>query len=250
MAASVTYPAPSRASSQLSVVVTVPSAVRFSRSQVIFGAAKYGSSGRPVIAVSSAERSASRAQTPPDRRSCQTIAGDSGRAGAAVPGQHGLALVGQRHRVGRRAARRGQRLPPRRHDRLEQLLRVGLHPVRARRCGCGPGPRRGRAPRRPARPAAPWSPTCPGRSRGRSPLTRLLAHRLPLGHQLHDVEHQAHAERPEHVVLRVPELARPDQDDQLVGQPDQRSGDDRDLISPERAGRRVAGSLPRPAAGT
>ena len=78
MAASVTYPAPSRASSQLSVVVTVPSAVRFSRSQVIFGAAKYGSSGRPVIAVSSAERSASRAQTPPERRSCQTIAGDSG----------------------------------------------------------------------------------------------------------------------------------------------------------------------------
>ena len=78
VAASVTYPAPSRASSQVSVVVTVPSRVRFSRSQAIFGAAKYGSSGRPVIAASSAARSASRAQTLPDRRSCQTIAGDSG----------------------------------------------------------------------------------------------------------------------------------------------------------------------------
>jgi len=44
VAASVTYPAPSRASSQLSVVVTVPSpeigCARFSRSHVIFGAAK------------------------------------------------------------------------------------------------------------------------------------------------------------------------------------------------------------------
>ena len=40
VAASVTYPAPSRCSSHLSVVVTTPSAVRFSRSQVIFGAAK------------------------------------------------------------------------------------------------------------------------------------------------------------------------------------------------------------------
>jgi hypothetical protein len=37
--------------------------------------------------------------------------------------------------MGRRAARRGQRLPPRGHDRFEQLLRVGLHPVRAHAAG-------------------------------------------------------------------------------------------------------------------
>jgi hypothetical protein len=79
VAASVTYPAPSRPSSHASVVVTTPSPVRFSRSQVILGAAKYGSSGSPVIAASSAARSASRAQTPADRRSCHTIAGVSGR---------------------------------------------------------------------------------------------------------------------------------------------------------------------------
>ena len=82
VAASVTYPAPSRSSSQVSVVVTVPSPgmgwVRFSRSQVIFGAAKYGSSGSPVIAVSSAARPASRPHRPAERRSCQTIARDSG----------------------------------------------------------------------------------------------------------------------------------------------------------------------------
>ena len=134
VAASVTYPAPSRCSSQVSVVVTVPSAVRFSRSQVIFGAAKYGSSGRPVIAASSAARSASRAQTPPDRRSCQTIAGDSGLPVLAVPGQHGLALVGQRDRVRGRSGGR-QRLAARREDRIEQLFRVGLHPVRAHAAG-------------------------------------------------------------------------------------------------------------------
>ena len=80
VAASVTYPAPSRASSQLSVVVTTPSRVTCSRSQVIFGAAKYGSSGRPVIARSSAARSGpSRAQIDAERRSCQTIARLSGR---------------------------------------------------------------------------------------------------------------------------------------------------------------------------
>jgi hypothetical protein len=36
VAASVTYSPPSRASSHVSVVVTTPSPVRFSRSQVIF----------------------------------------------------------------------------------------------------------------------------------------------------------------------------------------------------------------------
>ncbi len=79
VAASVTYPAPSRASSQVSVVVTTPSAVRFSRSQVILGAAKYGSSGSPVIAARLSACPASRAQTLAERRSCQTMAGVSGR---------------------------------------------------------------------------------------------------------------------------------------------------------------------------
>ena len=50
----------------------------FSRSQVIFGAAKYGSSGSPVMADSSAARPASRSQTAADRRSCHTMAGVNG----------------------------------------------------------------------------------------------------------------------------------------------------------------------------
>ena len=75
VAASVTYRAPSLCNSQVSVVVTTPSRVTFSRSQVIFGAAKYGSSGRPVIARSSSATAApSRAQTLAERLSCHTIA--------------------------------------------------------------------------------------------------------------------------------------------------------------------------------
>ena len=134
VAASVTYPAPSRCSSQVSVVVTVPSAVRFSRSQVIFGAAKYGSSGRPVIAASSAARPASRAQTPPDRRSCQTIAGDSG---LPVPRSQASTvspwLASATACAGAPAAASAWR--PAASDRIEQLLRVGLHPVRAHAAG-------------------------------------------------------------------------------------------------------------------
>jgi len=82
VAASVTNPVPSRASSQASVVVTTPSAVRFSRSQVIFGAAKYGSSGSPVIAARRPAEPDRRWQIPADRRSCQTMAGVSGRPDA------------------------------------------------------------------------------------------------------------------------------------------------------------------------
>jgi hypothetical protein len=78
VAASVTYSLPSRASSQVSVVVTTSPAVRFSRSQVIFGAAKYGSSGSPVMADSSAARPASRWHTAADHRSCHTTAGETG----------------------------------------------------------------------------------------------------------------------------------------------------------------------------
>ena len=111
-------------------MVTTPSPVRFSRSQVIFGAAKYGSSGSPV---SSASRAAEPGQPlahpgrppvlPDDRRGQR-------RAGPPVPGEHGLALVGQRDRV-RRGPRRGQRLRPGPDHRLVQLLRVGLHAVGA-----------------------------------------------------------------------------------------------------------------------
>ena len=62
---------------------------------------------------------------------------DDGRgqrpSGPPVPGQHGLALVGQGHRIGRGAGR-GQGLPPGGQHRLQQLGRVGLHGVAA-----GPG---------------------------------------------------------------------------------------------------------------
>ena len=113
VAASVTYPAPSRCSSQVSVVVTTPSAVTFSRSHVIFGAAKYGSSGRPVSAGRSSARSASRSQTPAERRSCQTIARLSGLPLRLVPGEHRLALVGERDGVRATVApRRGRRPGP------------------------------------------------------------------------------------------------------------------------------------------
>jgi hypothetical protein len=74
VAASVTYPPPRRCSSQLSVVVTTPFTVTFSRSQVIFGAAKYGSSGRPVMRANSPSRLRRRSQMAAERRSCQTIA--------------------------------------------------------------------------------------------------------------------------------------------------------------------------------
>ena len=60
------------------MVVTTPSLVTFSRSQVIFGAAKYGSSGSPEMLVSSPARSLSRRQIAVARRSCQTIARLSG----------------------------------------------------------------------------------------------------------------------------------------------------------------------------
>ena len=56
------------------MVVTTPSAVTFSRSHVIFGAAKSGSSGRPVMRASSPARLLRRSQMAAERRSCQTIA--------------------------------------------------------------------------------------------------------------------------------------------------------------------------------
>jgi MFS family permease len=110
------------------------------------------------------------------------------------------------------------------------------------------GPRRAPAPRRPVRPAAPWWPTVPGPGPGRSLgglLSRLGAHRPRLGNQLHHVEHQPHAERAEHVVLGVAERGRTDQDDQLIGQPDQRPGHHRNFIFSERNSARAAGHLRR-----
>ena len=87
----------SRCTSQVSVVVTTPSRVRLARIHAIFGAEKYGSSTRPVRRATSSAEPASAAQMDSARRSCQTIAGLSGRPVVAVPGQHGLALVGQGH---------------------------------------------------------------------------------------------------------------------------------------------------------
>ena len=88
VAASVTNAPHSRCSSQVSDVVATPAVVTCSRSHVIFGAAKYGSSSSPVSAAShvSQPSAASRSQTSADRRSCQTSAVASG---APVARSHG-----------------------------------------------------------------------------------------------------------------------------------------------------------------
>ena len=64
--------------SQLSVVVTTPSVVTLRRSQAILGAEKYGSRTRPVRSATQSEASCSSATSGSARRSCQTIADDSG----------------------------------------------------------------------------------------------------------------------------------------------------------------------------
>jgi hypothetical protein len=79
VAGSVTNSPVSLWTSQLSVVVTTPSVVTCRRSQVIFGAEKYGSSTSPVRADSSSRRFSRPAHTSAARRSCHTIAGDNGR---------------------------------------------------------------------------------------------------------------------------------------------------------------------------
>ena len=74
--------APVRAcTSHASEVVTTPSRVRFSRSQAIFGAAKYGSRASPVRSASRCavpSTAAIRRHTASDRRSCHPIASVSG----------------------------------------------------------------------------------------------------------------------------------------------------------------------------
>ena len=76
---SVTYEPVRRCRSQASLVVTTPSPVTFRRSQVIFGAAKYGSSGSPVVRVSSSATPAMSVQIAAARRSCQEMAVLRGR---------------------------------------------------------------------------------------------------------------------------------------------------------------------------
>ncbi len=128
VAASVTYPAPRRCSSHVSVVVTTPSVVTFSRSQVIFGAAKYGSSGRPVMPASSAARPLSRSQMAAERRSCQTIARLSGfpvaRSQASTVSPWLASATACAGTPGG-----GQGLRARADDGAPQLFRVGLHAV-------------------------------------------------------------------------------------------------------------------------
>ena len=112
------------------MVVTTPSAVTFSRSQVIFGAAKYGSSGRPVIRASSPARSLSRSQTPAERRSCQTIALLSGFPVALSQARTVSPWLASATACSRGAGG-GQGLRARADDRAPQLFRVGLHAVAA-----------------------------------------------------------------------------------------------------------------------
>ena len=80
MAASVTHAPVSREVTHASIVVTAwpGAAPPCPCSQASFGAAKYGSRGRPVIAVSCAPRSARRRVTVSARRSCQLSAGPHG----------------------------------------------------------------------------------------------------------------------------------------------------------------------------
>ena len=134
VAASVTYPAPSRPQQPgvgggdravCGQVLPQPGHLRRGEVRVERQAGDRGQFGR---AVREPRADAPRPAVLPDDRGGQRL------AGAPVPGQHGLALVGQRDRV-RRRARRGQRLAARREDRIEQLLRVGLHPVRAHAAG-------------------------------------------------------------------------------------------------------------------
>ena len=126
--ASVTNSPHSWCTSQESVVVTTPSVVRLRRSHAIFGAEKYGSSTSPVRAASMSACSASSSHSRLARRSCQTIAGDSGRPVSAVPRQNGLALVGQRdHADG--ALGLGDCLSAGGQHRVEQRLRVLFDPA-------------------------------------------------------------------------------------------------------------------------
>ena len=123
--ASVTNSPQSWCTSQLSVVVTTPSVVTWRRSQVIFGAEKYGSSTSPVRAatisalVAQSGADTSRAAVLPDDRRRQRP------PAVAIPRQHGLALVGQRDQPDWTSGL-GQRRFTGREHRLKQRVRVLL----------------------------------------------------------------------------------------------------------------------------
>ena len=153
------------ARSQVSVVVTTPSVVMLPRSHAIFGAEKYGSSTSPVRcgdaarAVRPARRRRSSA-----RRSCHTIAGDSGRP---VPRSQASTvspwLARATAATGTPACATAPR--PALTHRVQQCVRVLLDPA------AGAGTRGAAAARRRPRtwPSArrrrwPWCPRCPGRS--------------------------------------------------------------------------------------
>src|SRR3954463_10424169 len=126
------------------------------RSHVIFGAAKYGSSGRPVISVRRSACSASSFVTVTARRSCQLSAGPNGRPVErsqrstvspwlpTPPASTGSPMAARA--PGRPPARPPP--PPRRNDRVEQLLRVLLDGA------ARPGPRADRGGALAEHPAA------------------------------------------------------------------------------------------------
>ena len=173
VAASVTYPAPSRCQ-QPGVgggdhavggeVLAQPGHLGRGEVRVERQPGDRGQAARPCPASRGAD--AGRAPVLPD----------DGRGerppGPPVPGQHGLALVGQAppRRPGARAAARACR-PAAEHRAA--AARPGRPPRRRRRWPrAAPAPRRSRAPAARDRRAAPWWPTCPGRWRGCSPAQR------------------------------------------------------------------------------
>ena len=108
--ASVTNAPHSRCTSQVSVVVTTPSRSSCSPGSTPSSVRRSTGRGPDRCARRRCRPTpASGAQIDSARRSCHTIAGRQRAPGVAVPGQHGLALVGQGHR-GDRNARLRQRL--------------------------------------------------------------------------------------------------------------------------------------------
>ena len=114
---------------------------------------------------------AARATSGSARRSCQTIADDSGAPVARVPGQHRLALVGQGH-ARHRPPGDGQRAATGVEHRGQQFVRGPARPRRRAGTSGARSPRRPRARRRRGRRRSPWCRRCPGRWPGRPVRSR------------------------------------------------------------------------------